>query len=804
MPSDSSGNGLRGSGGRHSLILLWEKFLDSLVERFSNQKHEQRNRCILLFITGLFLTGLIIPGQQFLARTYQVGEIAGSDVRATQDYLLEDERLTQIKRSDVEAAAAYAYTLNTAAAQELIHSFDRGLALVRENAGAMQYDAGIAGQLYEALGVEVTAAEWRTLVKVKDDPALMLEVSRLARQLYEQWVVADKRLFLADSNHGLVVIDSQTGQTIASGSSRLNALALADARTFGGSIRLAGKVGSRDLDTLADLFSRMVRPNLVFNRQLTDERKKSAASAVGPVLFQVKRGEMIVRIGDRISPEQAFKLQKIRESRRVTNTLTVGLGTFGLVMVLFYFPYRFARKNIRKFQPSNKDILLLSLVTVFIFFILKVGLIISTAIGGFLPSLAAADFYYLLPFALGPMLVRILINSEVALVYCAICSPLLGLMFDNSFTVVIYALLGGVVGAHGVRQCKDRGTIYVAGMKVSVVNLTMAVSFQIYNDNFMSLETVYCCLFALAGGLLNAAFVSGTIPLVEALFHYTTDIKLLELANLNSPVLRELMVRAPGTYHHSVLVGNLVESAAEAINANPLQARVAAYYHDIGKISKPHYFIENQLGGENRHDKLSPSMSALILIAHVKEGVELAKEHRLGQPIVDMIRQSHGTALIKFFYGKAKELAAPDQVVDERDFRYPGPKPQTREAGLVLLADAVEAASRTLGDATPARIQGMVQKIINNIFIDGQLDECELTLKNLHEIAKSFNQVLSGIYHHRIDYPEPAYKERDKGNVSKKQQPDDSSVQPPAAPPGKGEGSAAGSGDDLKRLGITR
>jgi putative nucleotidyltransferase with HDIG domain len=231
---------------------------------------------------------------------------------------------------------------------------------------------------------------------------------------------------------------------------------------------------------------------------------------------------------------------------------------------------------------------------------------------------------------------------------------------------------------------------------------------------------------------------------------------------------------------------------------------VAAYYHDIGKISKPLYFIENQHGGENRHDKLSPSMSALILIAHVKEGAELAKEHRLGQPIIDMIRQSHGTALIKFFFGKAKELATPEQVVDERDFRYPGPKPQTREAGLVLLADAVEAASRTLGDATPARIQGMVQKIINNIFIDGQLDECELTLKNLHEIAKSFNQVLSGIYHHRIDYPEPAYKERDKGHVSKKQQSDDSSVQPPTPPPGKGEGGTSGGGDDLKRLGISR
>jgi rRNA maturation RNase YbeY len=367
------------------------------------------------------------------------------------------------------------------------------------------------------------------------------------------------------------------------------------------------------------------------------------------------------------------------------------------------------------------------------------------------------------------MLVRIIINSEVALVYCAICAPLLGIMFNNSLPVVIYALLGGVVGAHGVRQCKDRTTILTAGMKVSVVNFAMALSFQIFSDSLITMQTLYCLIFAVAGGIINAFLVTGTIPLIENLFYYTTDIRLLEQANFDSPILRELMVRAPGTYHHSVLVGNLVESAAESINANPLLARVSAYYHDIGKTSKPFYFIENVGQSDNRHDRLTPSMSALILISHVKEGVELAKEHRLGQPIVDIIRQSHGTGLITYFYQKAKNLAAHEgKGVDEREFRYPGPKPQTREAGLVLLADHVEAASRTLAEPTPARIQGMVQKIINNIFIDGQLDECELTLKNLHEIAKSFNRILAGIYHQRIEYPEPAFKEKEKVNGGKR------------------------------------
>jgi putative nucleotidyltransferase with HDIG domain len=222
------------------------------------------------------------------------------------------------------------------------------------------------------------------------------------------------------------------------------------------------------------------------------------------------------------------------------------------------------------------------------------------------------------------------------------------------------------------------------------------------------------------------------------------------------------MVQAPGTYHHSVIVSNMVEASARAIGANPLLAKVAAYYHDIGKIKKPLYFIENQAGKANRHEKLAPSMSALILIAHVKDGMELARQAKLGREIISIIEQHHGTSLISFFYEKARDRAErkgdKSLRVKEEDFRYPGPRPQTKEAGLVMLADVIEAASKTLVDPTSARIQGMVQKIMNKVFSDGQLDECELTLKDLHAIAKSFNQTLSGIFHHRVEYPEPVAK----------------------------------------------
>ncbi|MBE0616746.1 MAG: HDIG domain-containing protein, partial [Proteobacteria bacterium] len=284
------------------------------------------------------------------------------------------------------------------------------------------------------------------------------------------------------------------------------------------------------------------------------------------------------------------------------------------------------------------------------------------------------------------------------------------------------------------------------------------------------------------------------VPLAEWAFGYATDIRLMELASLDHPLLGELMLRAPGTYHHSLVTGSLVKAAAEAIGAKALLGTVAAYYHDVGKISKPAYFIENQVEGRNRHDKLSPSMSSLVLISHVKEGVELARRHRLGREIVEILRQHHGTSLIRYFYDRALERCSASDEVRENDYRYPGPKPQTREAALVLLADAVEAASRTVPDPRPARIQGMVQNIINRTFADGQLDECDLTLKDLHEIARSFSRILSAIHHQRIDYPLAAQKEKKA----------DGDLDPRRLPRGRDRRgkTAQAVGESLRRLGL--
>jgi hypothetical protein len=274
--------------------------------------------------------------------------------------------------------------------------------------------------------------------------------------------------------------------------------------------------------------------------------------------------------------------------------------------------------------------------------------------------------------------------------------------------------------------------------------------------------------FVIFNGVGSSFIALGLLPVIENVFSYTTDIKLLELANLEHPLLEEMMVNAPGTYHHSILVGNLSKAASDSIGAHPLLARVSSYYHDIGKLKMPHYFIENRTGNDDVHKALTPNMSALIILSHVKEGIEMARQYRLGRKITEMIGQHHGTSLVSYFYNRAKELEDPKlHVIEEKDFRYAGPKPQTKEAGIIMLADSVEAASRILDDPTPKRIETHVQEIIEKIFLDGQLDECELTLKDLHAIQKSFIAILIGIFHHRIEYPERTLHEGTDKRITK-------------------------------------
>ncbi len=774
----------------------WQKLRNLFARDAKFQRH------LLLAVLALVITAIIVPKGGLIPDYYAPGDIASRDIKAPKDLLIPDLPLTEKKRAEAEEAVPFLYDLDAQSGQTLAANLAQAIRLVAQHPAGSPTE-GLQSELETLFGAPLGREEIQTLAQLELGPEVLVALQKRLVQALDVQVVGNLQLFKADLARGILVRDLKTGAE----NPNLDAAKVIGLGDLHDRVRVALKeiapLSGPQREGLFQVLRKLARPNLTFNKNETEARKRQVAADIKPVLFQIKKGEMIVREGERVSDEQIKKLLALRDVGSDYSFLRTAAGVLIITILLTYVGHRFAKRNIRKYRPENRDLMFLVVTFIGQFVLIKLAIFVSTALESAFPYIESTTYYYLLPFAVGAMLVRVVLNSEVALVFSVLLSLLLGVVFGNSLAIALYTFVGSLTGAHWVRHCKERATLYRAGLWVSLANMVAILALYLMTGLPFDIQLLFKLSFGLAGGFFCAVVVNGLIPLVESLFKYTTDIKLLELANMNTPVLRELMVQAPGTYHHSVIVGNLVESAAEAINANPLLARVAAYYHDIGKIRKPLYFIENIGGLENRHDKLSPSMSALILMAHVKDGAELAREHKLGQPLVDIIRQHHGTSLIKFFYDKAKSKSDPGvQQVDERDYRYPGPKPQTREAALIMLADAVEAASRTLADPTPARIQGMVQKIINNIFIDGQLDECELTLKDLHNIAKSFNRILAGIFHHRVDYPEPAYKERDKDS-GKRQKLEDSHREPPKEPENSEAPPAKSGAEDLKRLGMS-
>jgi len=388
---------------------------------------------------------------------------------------------------------------------------------------------------------------------------------------------------------------------------------------------------------------------------------------------------------------------------------------------------------------------------------LQLGLLLTLLVFGShsLVTYTQATPYYI-PVAGIAMLTMLLFNDiELAFLMSLAGSMMTALITGGGINHFLIFLLGGICGAYFVRGARTRGTLMSAGFAVAFVQIIAVILVTadvpaMINRSFLMKTLVPLAL----NGIIFVPMVMSTLKIFELWFGVLTNFSLAELSDFNQPLLRRMILEAPGTYHHSLIVSNMAETAAEAIGANSLLTRVGAYYHDIGKMVKPEYFTENQLLGGNKHDRIEPSISRLVILNHVKEGVDLARKHKLNKKIIAFIVQHHGTSLMHYFYCKALEDADDESTIKEENYRYPGPKPQRRETAIVLLADSVEAATRALDEANPVKINDVVRKIINNKFIDGQLDECHLTLKEIDLIAQTFTRVLSAMYHGRIKYPD--------------------------------------------------
>ncbi len=490
----------------------------------------------------------------------------------------------------------------------------------------------------------------------------------------------------------------------------------------------------------------VLTPNLTLNVLRTDLRRQEAADGVALFKGTVLADEEIIGAHKRVTRDVVERIEALEralaESERAEgiwsqlgNTLARML-LIALVIAIYVTFLRFHRPAILN---DNRTLAILVLV---------VALELLLA---FLIRQSGTLSNYLVPVAVATMLLTVLFDTGVGLVTAFGVGLLLGaiLGFDYSLTLVHTA--AGAAGVFAVRKVAKRSHFYRALWAIPLIYTVGIASVEILRLEAWS-EVLTQVGYGVANGLLSVVVTIGVLPIFESLFRLTTDITLLELSDLNHPLLRQLAMRAPGTYQHSLVMGELGATAAEACGANPLLTRVGAYFHDIGKMNKPEYFVENQ-SGRNPHNRLNPRMSALIVASHVKEGMELAVEHRLPDKVKAFIPEHHGTMTMSFFYLKAVDQSENGEKVSEDDFRYPGPRPQTRETGIVMLADAVEAASRVLQEPSPSRIRGLVRDLVKNRFTEGELDECPLTLRDLRRVEEAFTTVLTSRFHQRIDYP---------------------------------------------------
>lgn len=453
------------------------------------------------------------------------------------------------------------------------------------------------------------------------------------------------------------------------------------------------------------------------------------------------------------------------------SSLAIMFGRVIIVFLTLVITQNYATKSMLRYKPDLKELVLLHSILIGSIFILWFGKILTVALSDYLTqfdsfkSLSPQALHFAIPFACGGVLISAVRGLNFGLVLSICFAILVGFYLPSDILIIPYVLVTTLIACLSLEDLRSRVSYLKAALEIGVIAIPFSLIALVFAENVSGIDVVFRVLMPLVGGLLAVAIAASITPLLEYLGGYVTDLRLIEMSTLDHPLLKELSIQAPGTWNHSMVLGMMVEAAADEVDANTVLSRVGAYFHDIGKAKKPLYFVENQKNGENRHDRLSPSMSALIIRSHVKDGVEMAREHRIPEAIIDLIQQHHGTSTIEYFYKKAcKDAEESEETVevDKSLYTYPGPKPQTREAGILMLADVIESSSRTLPDLSLDRIQKHIQTMINRIFASGQLDECDLTLRDLHKIARCFTRVLNGIHHQRIAYDEPEEKKSEK------------------------------------------
>lgn len=484
----------------------------------------------------------------------------------------------------------------------------------------------------------------------------------------------------------------------------------------------------------------LVKPNLFYDNEKTEEAQQEAAKNVTPVVY--KKNQTIVEEGKPITEAQIQALDELGLLNNSKFNISLYLALAIMVIIVMYIQNRYLKKYYKDIYNNSSKLIMINIITIMTIVFARVFSIASP---------------YLIPLACTPILLTLLLNYRISLVVSITNIILMAVAVSFNIEIIILAIVSVIVGATFLKKMQQRNDIVYSCIYIAILNGVMTLSISALVTSNLK-EILLDTAFILVGSLLSGILSTGLLPFFESMFDIVTNVKLLELSNPNNPLLKKLLIEAPGTYHHSVIVANLAEVATEAVGGNALLARIGAYYHDIGKTKKPYFFKENQLGKENPHDDITPELSKLLIISHVKDGLELAREYKLPKVIQDFIPTHHGKTLVKYFYLTAKNNAENPDDIKEEDYMYPGPKPKTKEQCILMLADSVEAAVRSINNPTKEKIENMVDNIVKDKLSSGQLDDSQLTISDVKKIKKCFLKTLNGIYHERIEYPKDERK----------------------------------------------
>ncbi len=665
--------------------------------------------CALFMVAGLSLT-LALPAMP-RSGPWAPGMVSTHDVLAPRRATYVSRLLTEDAQMRAEAAVETVYTMDSSVARQQLTRAQQILAY----AGSIRQDDHASAEdkarwISKMSDLVLPPSVVSTVVSLDDDSwqSVSSEVSYLLDRLLREGVPDDQLEEMRDRVPQLV---SYT-------------LAPAEA------------------EVVSALVQGLLKPNRFFDAQQTAKRREQARDAVQPVQVVIEQGEAVLRQGDIVTPlhlEQLTVLGLQTSQPEIHTLLSILLFVVALVLVLSLYIWRVRREILR----DRGRVILLGL------------LVVLTAVAAKLAMPGHVLLPYFFPMAAFAMLVSVLIDTQLSIVATFTLSLFVGFVTGGSLDLTVYVLLGSVVAALVVSSLEHLGTFAWAAIATALVNATVVLAFRLFSWGYDPVGLLQLAVASVANGVLSASLTFTSFFWLGSVFGIATPLQLMELARPTHPLTRRLLMEAPGTYHHSLIVSNLSERAAHMVGADPLLVRVAALHHDVGKVLRPYFFVENQASGENYHQQLDAKTSAEIIISHVQDSLDLARKYRFSQKVLDIMAQHHGTTSVGFghFYREAcKE--ADGEPVDEAGFRYPGPRPQSKEAGIVMLADSVEAAARASSPSSAGEIERIVRKIANDRLVSGELDECQLTLRDLGLIRSAFIEVLQGVSHLRIQYPE--------------------------------------------------